>query len=206
MCIISSLAVIGTALGASAAWAAPVGGVVAGTAALAVAGATVGGVMGAVTSIQQANVAQDNADRQGDLASYQEQMNRDKVRQVADAGAFEMRQQNLRQAALMDDHQVSGAANGVMLGTGSMLDWELSSNEVFEENNRQLDYDIENRKHSARIGVWNAGNSKASAYASADAYGDQIPMLAVGGIVNTFSNTVSSGLNILSGAMKFKTA
>jgi membrane protease subunit (stomatin/prohibitin family) len=220
MCIISGTialaTTLGTALGASAAvgtgiagvgtaaaWA---GGAAMGVGGLAISGAATGGVMSAVSSIQQANAAQGQAENAATMAGHQEQMNKDKERQVADSGAFEKWQQNLRQAALMGDHQVEGAANSVMLGTGSMLDWEESSAEVFEENNRQLDYDIKNRKYSARIGTWNASITKNNANARANAYEDQIPMLAVGGIVNTFSNTASSALNIGSGLMKFKTA
>ena len=97
---------------------------------------------------------------------------------------------------------MTGAAGGVQLGSGSLLDWEISAQEVFDEDIRQLEYDIENRKYQARIGQWNARTVRTQALARADAFGDQIPILAVGGIISTVTNTASATLSVGSGLLK----
>ena len=80
------------------------GGTVLGAGALAVGGSAVGGIMSTVSSMQQADAAQDQADYEATIAGYNQKMYKDQERQITDSGAYELRQQQLRQMAIMGEH------------------------------------------------------------------------------------------------------
>jgi len=195
--IAGSLGVVGTTN-----YAAIVGGAILGVGAAGVAGAATAGVMGTVSSVQQAQQQQANAEYQAQIEAKNMELASREIDQINEQGQFEMRQQKLRQQAQISEGQVAGAAGGVQLGSGSLLEWEMSAQEVFNEDNSQLQYDIDNRKYQARIGLWNSSNSKALSESRSNAYSSQIPMLAVGGTINTIANTASSALSLGSGLLK----
>ena len=198
-------AAAGSGLGAASA-AATAGAVALDVGMLGVAGAATSGVLGGISSIRQVNAAQEQADYAAKISERNEQMYKDQEQQILDQGAFELRQQKLKQAGVISDAQASAAANGVMLGSGSLVDWEVSANEVFEEDNRQLSYDIQNRAHTARIGAWNARNNTNAYNARSDAFSEQKPLLYTAGAINTTSDTFSTGLNLYSTYGKITTA
>lgn len=170
------------------------------TAAVAIV-SIVGGVLSTVQQVQNAQSAKAQMKYQAQIEQQKQELGRRQIEQITEEGAYEKRQQRLRQEAIIAEGQAAGAAGGVLLGTGSLLDWEVSAEEVFAEDRRQLAYDIENRKYSARIGIWNSQQTQAGLEASADAYSGQIPGIIAGGTLST----IGSAFGAASAASKIQT-
>lgn len=130
-------------------------------------------VINAITQKQQADYNEAVAKRDAQLANIRRKEFEHRERQIEEQGSFAVRQQRLQQEALLAQGQVAGAASGVQLGSGSILDWEVSAEEVFAEDRRQLDYDIANRVYEARIGAWNANVERISFLQEASNIRDQ---------------------------------
>jgi len=118
--------------------------------------------MGSIVSLlsnEQVRQAEQGMTEVGiDIANQQAAFAEQRATDIGEAGAIQLHQQRLQQQSLLAQAQVAGAGAGVQVGTGSLLDFEVSATEVFDQDRSQLQFDIENRQYEARIGAWNARN------------------------------------------------
>ena len=156
-----------------------------------------GSIVSLVGRLQQSQAQEGQAEFEADLASQNIALAEGQAAGIGEAGSFQLNQQRLQQQALLSRAQVQAASAGVSLGSGSILDFEVSAEEVFAEDRRQLQFDISNRQFEARIGAFNARNQRASALARKANIGTQREFIKLGGAFGIAGESVQAGATIL---------
>jgi len=154
-----------------------------------------GSIVGLTGALQQSQAQEGQAEFEADIAQQNINLAEQQVGSIGEAGSFQLHQQRLQQQALLSRAQVQAAGAGVSLGSGSILDFEVSAEEVFAEDRRQLQFDISNRQYEARIGAWNARLQKESAIARKENIVSQRAFIATGGAFDIATLGVKSTLS-----------
>lgn len=197
----SAFAAIGTATAAS------VGATVTGTAAtiagvgvtvaadLAIAGALAGGIMGTIGAVQSAQEQQ----AQAEFMQQQEEENARLARREAENIEVMSRQEESQLRQKMLAQQASArtgyASSGVVLGAGSVLDYEADIADAYDLDSRNLEYDIESRKWQKKVEAANAADQAAMYRRQAKAAGQQKTTSLLSGVFTTVGNTASAALS-----------
>jgi hypothetical protein len=204
MCLFTSLAIgsftaIGTAIASSVgattvstAAAATLGATATIAADLAVTGVLVGGVMGTVGAVQ-------NAAQQKEMAEFQAQQEAENARlakKEAEAikimGDQEKHQLRQKMLAQKSAGRTGYAASGVVLGSGTTLDYEADIADVYDSESRNLDYDIKSRQWQKQVAAANATDQAAMFRAQSKAAGQTMTMSLLAGTFSTIGNTASA--------------
>lgn len=210
MCIITGIiaatsatfAGLGTLLGASAGAATSVGALSAVGIDLAIGAAVAGGVASTVGSVQQAKAQKAQAD-------YQAELERENARiatrqgENLDLQANQERTQ-LRQRALAQrgDARTAYAASGVVLGSGSVADYEADIADAYDLDSRNLNYDVASKKWKLQVSAADS-MSQASLYdAQASAYGQQAKTSLLSGTFGTIGDAIQTGASAYGVASK----
>lgn len=195
MCVITGIAALVGALvpsltvaGAVSSTAAAVGGT------LGLVGAEVGlaaGIAGTVTGIQQGE--QQRA--QSEFMAQQERQNallaEQQAQDIEEQGNLEFQNLQKKMLATRSTGRTAYASNNVILGSGTVLDYEADIADAYDLDRRNLDYDIKSKSWQKRVEAVNYRNQAAMYDAQADAYKAQrVPSLLTG-MFNTVSGSMS---------------
>lgn len=165
---------------------------------VALTGAIAGGVMGTVGAIQQAEQQREAADFQ----AQQEAENARLARKEAEAIEMMGNQERAKLRQKMLEHRSAGrtgyAAGGVVLGSGTTLDYEADIAEAYESDKANLEYDIATKKWQKKVAATNAASQSAIYRAQAKAAGQSKTTSLFSGIFDTTADTLSAGLGAAS--------
>jgi hypothetical protein len=166
------------------------------------AAAIAGGVVGTVSAVQQAENNKNQAEYQAEVAEANALLARRQAERI-DLAADQ------RRAALLMDFQgnrgaarAGFAANGVVLGAGTVLDYEADLAQTYDLDLKNLNYDVENQKWQAKAEGASLEAQSGLYKMQAKAYGQQKITSGIGGAISTVGDTaktVVSGIGMLSG-------
>ena len=168
----------------------------------AVAATVAGGVIGTVSAVQQAENNKNQAEYQAEVAEANALLARRQAERI-DLSADQ------RRAALLMDFQgnrgaarAGFAANGVVLGAGTGLDYEADLAQTYDLDLKNLNYDVENQKWQAKVEGASLEAQSGLYKMQSKAYGQQKITSGIGGVISTVGDTaktVVSGIGMLSG-------
>lgn len=200
MCIVTGIiaattatfAGLGSVLGASAGAAATVGALAAVGIDVAIGATVAGGVVSTVTGIQQAESQKRQAEYQAELERQNARMANRQAEEL-DLQANQERT-NLRQKVLAQrgDARAAYAASGVVLGAGSVADYEADIADAYDLDRRNLDYDVASKKWKLQVQAADSV-SQASLYdAQASAFGQKKSTSLLSGTFGTIGDTIQT--------------
>ena len=160
---------------------------------IAVTAAVAGGTVATISGIQQAKQQEANAKYQADVAEANARLaNREGERIDLQA--------DQKRAALQRDRlakigaaRAGYAANGVVLGNGTVLDYEADVAQTYDLDLANLNYDVANQKWQKRVQAQNYQSQANASRATAKAYGQQATYTGIGGAISTLGDAVSAG-------------
>lgn len=202
----TATAAVATAAGASAATAASAAAtasVVAGVgvtvaADLAITGAVVGGVLSTVGAVQQAEQQQAQAEFYAEQEAENARLANRRAEAIEVMGNQERRKLRLQMLDQKSAARTGYAASGVVLGSGSTLDYEADIADAYDLDSRNLEYDIESRKWQQKVAAANASSQAAMYRDAAKAAGRSKTVSLIGGIFNTIGSAGSAALSAFS--------
>lgn len=162
---------------------------------LAVTGALVGGIMGTVGAVQQAEQQKLMAEFQAEQEAENARLARreaEAIKVMGDQEKHQLRQKMLAQKAA---GRTGYAASGVVLGSGTTLDYEADIADVYDSESRNLDYDIKSRQWQKQVAAANATDQAAMYRRQAKAAGQSKTTSLFSGIFNTLGSTASAGMS-----------
>lgn len=182
------------------------GGLVAGG--ISATNALASGIVNTVSGVQSANANAAYAEQMGAASQYQADLEAANARRenllaanVEKQGDQERLQLRLNMLDQLGKGRAAYGAAGVVLGSGSPADFEADVADAYDLDRRNLDYDIANRAYQHRMGAYNSTIQSGLLRQQSEQYGDQADNFRtqaatslVGGIFNTVSDTVKSGV------------
>lgn len=171
---------------------------------VAITAAVAGGVVGMVSSIQQSEAATKQAKYQAEVAEANALLAERQAERV------DLAADRRRHALLMESQQTRGSARagfasgGVVLASGTHLDYEADIAQTYDLDLKNLEYDVANRKWQARVQSANDTAQSELFAMQADAYAQKKTMTYIGGPISILGDTakaVGSGLST-AGALK----
>lgn len=182
------------------------GGLVAGG--ISATNALASGIVNTVSGVQSANANAAYAEQMGAASQYQADLEAANARRenllaanVEKQGDQERLQLRLNMLDQLGKGRAAYGAAGVVLGSGSPADFEADVADAYDLDRRNLDYDIANRAYQHRMGAYNSTIQSGLLRQQSERYGDQADNFRtqaatslVGGIFNTVSDTVKSGV------------
>jgi hypothetical protein len=178
------------------------GNVLAYAATAATVAAAVGGVMATVGAVQQA----DEREKMAKFQAAQEAENARLARKEAEAIKVmgDQEKAQLRQKML---NQVSAgrtgyASGGVVLGSGTTLDYEADIADVYDFESRNLEYDIESRQWQKQVAAANHASQSAMYRASAKAANQSKTTSLLTGVFGTIKDTSLTAIKAYGAASK----
>lgn len=182
------------------------GGLVAGG--ISATNALASGIVSTVSGVQSANANAAYAEQMGAASRYQAELEAANARRenllaanVEKQGDQERLQLRLNMLDQLGKGRAAYGAAGVVLGSGSPADFEVDVADAYDLDRRNLDYDIANRAYQHRMGAYNSTIQSGLLRQQSEQYGDQADNFRtqaatslVGGIFNTVSDTVKSGV------------
>lgn len=182
------------------------GGLVAGG--ISATNALASGIIGTVSGVQSANANAAYAEQMGAASQYQAELEAANARRenllaanVEKQGDQERLQLRLNMLDQLGKGRAAYGAAGVVLGSGSPADFEADVADAYDLDRRNLDYDIANRAYQHRMGAYNSTIQSGLLRQQSEQYGDQADNFRtqaatslVGGIFDTVSDTVKSGV------------
>lgn len=182
------------------------GGLVAGG--ISATNALASGIVNTVSGVQSANANAAYAEQMGAASQYQAELEAANARRenllaanVEKQGDQERLQLRLNMLDQLGKGRAAYGAAGVVLGSGSPADFEADVADAYDLDRRNLDYDIANRAYQHRMGAYNSTIQSGLLRQQSERYGDQADNFRtqaatslVGGIFNTVSDTVKSGV------------
>lgn len=164
----------------------------------AVGAAVAGGVVSTVSGVQQAENQKQQADYQAEVAEANARLAERQAERI------DLQADQRRAALSLESQQKTGsaragfAANGVVLGAGTVLDYEADVAQTYDLDLANLNYDVENQKWQAKVHGAN-NQAQAAAYRStASAYNQQKTSTAIGGAIGTIGDAASTAVSALS--------
>lgn len=166
------------------------------------------GIVSTVSGVQSANANAAYAEQMGAASQYQAELEAANARRenllaanVEKQGDQERLQLRLNMLDQLGKGRAAYGAAGVVLGSGSPADFEADVADAYDLDRRNLDYDIANRAYQHRMGAYNSTIQSGLLRQQSEQYGDQADNFRtqaatslVGGIFNTVSDTVKSGV------------
>ena len=166
------------------------------------------GIVSTVSGVQSANANAAYAEQMGAASQYQAELEAANARRenllaanVEKQGDQERLQLRLNMLDQLGKGRAAYGAAGVVLGSGSPADFEADVADAYDLDRRNLDYDIANRAYQHRIGAYNSTIQSGLLRQQSEQYGDQADNFRtqaatslVGGIFNTVSDMVKSGV------------
>ena len=192
------------ALGTSAATTIGVGATVA--ADLAIAGALAGGVTSTIGSIQQAEQQKAEANFYAEQAEENARLSRREAEAIEVMGNQEKLQLRQKMLAQKSSGRAGYAAGGVVLGSGTTLDYEADIADAYDSDARNLEYDIESRKWQKQVAAANAADQGAMYRAKANYAEKSKTTSLISGVFNTIGDTVKTGISAYSSIGKIRGA
>lgn len=203
-----------TATGAAFAAAAATGGMAAGMSAATATAATLstigavavgaaeiaitGGVLATVSSVQQAEAAQQQAEFQASIERENAKLAAIEAENIELQANQDRHQLRLKMLASKGEARAAYAAGGVVLGSGSAADYEADIADAYDLDKRNLNYDIAQKQWQAKVQSVNASNQASLYTAQAHGFGQQKATAALSGVFNTVTDTVQAGAGALS--------
>lgn len=192
-----------TAAGVSTTLATGIGLGVLGVGALAVGSAAAGGVVSTVMSAQQ-------TEYQASMAKQQAEMEERNAKLAAiRAEKIDMEANQKRASLLRESQQTLGtartgyAASGVVLGSGTTLDYEADVADVFDLDMRNLEYDVKSQQWQQRVAATNSANQAALYRAQAKGYESSKTGTILSGAWKTTMDTIGSAIKVGSAIKSF---
>lgn len=171
---------------------------------VAVTGALVGGAVSTVGGVQQAEQQR----QQADFLARQEEENARLARREAEAIKVMGDQERSKLRLQMLDQQAAGrtgyAAGGVVLGSGTTLDYEADIADAYDLDVRNLEYDIASRRWKKQVEATNASDQARMYRMQAKSASSNKTMSLLGGITNTVSSVASAGMSAYGSLNKIK--
>lgn len=174
-----------------------------GIGALAVGSAAAGGVVSTVMSVQQ-------TEQQAEMAKQQAEMEERNAKLAAiRAEKIDMEANQKRASLLRESQQTLGsartgyAANGVVLGSGTTLDYEADVADVFDLDMRNLEYDVKSQQWQQRVAATNSANQAALYRAQAKGYESSKTGTLLSGAWKTTTDTIGSAIKFGSAIKSF---
>lgn len=165
---------------------------------VAAGAAVAGGVVSTVQGVQQAENQKQQAEYQAEVAEANARLAERQAERI------DLQADQRRSALLLDSQQKTGAAragfaaNGVVLGAGTVLDYEADVAQTYDLDLANLNYDVENQKWQAKVQGAN-NRAQAAAYRSAaSAYKQQKTSTAIGGVIGTIGDAASTAVSAVS--------
>lgn len=168
---------------------------------LAIAGAVTGGVLSTVSSVQQAQAAQEQAEFQASIERENAKLAAVEAENINLQANQDRQQLRLKMLASKGEARASYAAGGVVLGSGSAADYEADIADAYDLDKRNLNYDVSQKQWQARVQSISASNQASLYAAQAHGFGQQKATAALSGVFNTVTDTVQAG----AGALNFGT-
>lgn len=162
---------------------------------LAVTGALVGGIMGTVGAVQQAEQQKLMAEFQAEQEAENARLAKKEAEAIKIMGDQERHQLRQKMLAQKSAGRTGYAASGVVLGSGTTLDYEADIADVYDSESRNLDYDIESRRWQKQVAAANATDQAAMYRRQAKAAGQSKTTSLFSGIFNTLGSTASAGMS-----------
>ncbi len=161
---------------------------------IAVTGALVGGIVSTVGAVQQAEEQKAMADFQAEQEAENARLARKEAEAIEVMGNQEKLQLRQKMLAQKSSGRVGFASGGVVLGSGTTLDYEADIADAYDSEARNLDYDIKSRKWQKQVQAANATDQSAMYRAQARAAERSKTTSLFSGIFNTFSDTAQAGM------------
>lgn len=168
---------------------------------LALVGAVTGGVLSTVSSVQQAQAAQEQAEFQASIERENAKLAAIEAENINLQANQDRQQLRLKMLASKGEARASYAAGGVVLGSGSAADYEADIADAYDLDKRNLNYDVAQKQWQARVQSISASNQSSLYAAKAHGFGQQKATAALSGVFNTVTDTVQAG----AGALNFGT-
>jgi hypothetical protein len=157
-------------------------------------GALVGGIVGTVGAVQQAEQQKAMADFQAEQDAENARLARKEAEAIEVMGNQEKLQLRQKMLAQKSSGRVGFASGGVVLGSGTTLDYEADIADAYDSEARNLDYDIKSRKWQKQVQAANATDQSAMYRAQARAAERSKTTSLFSGIFNTFSDTAQASM------------
>lgn len=162
---------------------------------IAITAAVAGGTVATISGIQQAK-------QQEAMAKYQEAVAEANARLARREGERIDLQADQQRAELQRDRlakigsaRTGYAANGVVLGSGTVLDYEADVAQTYDLDQANLNYDVANQKWQKQVQALNYQSQANASRATAKAYGQQAIYTGIGGAISTVGDAISAGVS-----------
>lgn len=161
---------------------------------LAITGALVGGTLATIGAVQQ-------AEQQEAMAEFYAKQEAENARLAhREAEAIEVmgnQERNKLRLQMLDQRSAARtgyAASGVVLGSGSVLDYEADIADAYDLDSRNLEYDIESRKWQKKVAATNATSQSMMYKSQATGFSRQKTLSLLSGTFNTIKDTTTATL------------
>lgn len=173
---------------------------------IAVAGALVGGIAGTVGAVQQAEQQRAEAEFYAEQAEENARLSRREAEAIEVMGNQEKLQLRQKMLAQKSSGRAGYAAGGVVLGSGTTLDYEADIADAYDSDARNLEYDIKSRKWQKQVEAANA-TDQASMYRVKANYAEKSKTTSlISGVFNTIGDTAQTGMSAFNSMGKLKGA
>lgn len=162
---------------------------------LAITGALAGGIVSTVGGVQQAEQQKQMAEFQAEQEAENARLARREAEAIKVQGDQEKQQLRQRMLLQRSSARTGFAASGVVLGAGSTLDYEADIADAYDMDSRNLDYDIESRQWQKQVAAANATDQSRMYRRQASAAESSKTTSLLGGVFNTITDTVSTGVS-----------
>lgn len=163
-----------------------------GVGALAVGSAVAGGVISTVSSIQQAEAQEEQAQYMADVQERNAKLAAVSAEHIGIQASQEREALRNNMLETRGEARTRYAASGVVLGKGVANDYEADIADAYDLDQRNLDYDIKSRQWQSRMAAYNYASQSAIYQNQADAYAKTKTPSLLGGLFSTGAGAASA--------------